>query len=81
MEFFIVLVGVELMLLVAVTRRLNENRRRCDELRKCHADLAAALAHVASGEIIPARRLVTKWPDFKTRPRPPPSGNEPGRLH
>ena len=47
------LAGVELLLLVTVVSRLRENRRLCDELRKCHADLAAALAHVAKDEILP----------------------------
>jgi hypothetical protein len=75
--------AIELLLLIAVLRRIKENRRLRDELRKCHADLAAALAHVAGGEILPARRLLTRWPATGTRPRPPPlPGNEPGgRLH
>jgi hypothetical protein len=80
----LVLMGaIELVLLVAVLRRIKENRKLRDELRKCHADLAAALAHVAGGEIIPAQRLLTRWPAPGARPRPPPlPGNEPGvRLH
>lgn len=90
MELFCVLVGVELLLLVAVRRRLKENRRRSDELRRCHADLAAALAHLSTFapgfDIGAARRLVTRWPDFKAKrgSSPPPPHQQKhtgGRLH
>jgi hypothetical protein len=83
-ELFIVLVGVELLLFLATARRLNANRRLRDELRRCHADLAAALALIARGEITAARGIVTRWPVIGTTPKPPPlRSNEPDgvRLH
>jgi len=85
MQAFCVLIGLELMVLIAIRRRIKENRRLCNELRRCHADLAAALAHLSAFapgfDIVAARRLVTKWPDFKTRTSPPPPGRDLNRLH
>jgi hypothetical protein len=83
-ELFIALVGVELVLLVTTALRLNANRRLLDELRRCHADLASALALIERGEIRAARGIVKRWPVSGTGPRPPPlRRNEPdgGRLH
>jgi hypothetical protein len=71
-EIFIVLVSVELVLLVTTARRLNVNRRLLDELRRCHADLASALALIERGEPTAARGIVARWPVSGTRPKPPP---------
>ena len=78
MEIFIVLVGVELVLLVTTARRLTANRRLLDELRRCHTDLASALALIERGEITAARGIVARWPVSGTTPKPPPlRRNEP----
>jgi hypothetical protein len=83
-EIFIVLIGVELVLFVATARRLNANRRVLNELRRCHTDLASALALIDRGETTAARGIVKRWPVIGTRPKPPPlRGNERDgvRLH
>jgi hypothetical protein len=67
---FILFVGVEFALFLAVGCRIQTNRRLQDELRSCHADLAAALAHIGSGDKAAAQQIVAKWPDRK-RPPPP----------
>jgi hypothetical protein len=78
-ELLFVLVGLEFVLLVATARKLEANRRLQNELRSCHADLAEAIAHIRSGDIAAARRLLVKWPDFKRLPRSRPSDGR--RLH
>jgi hypothetical protein len=84
MELFVVLVGLELLLLLRVRRAIMANRKLRDELRRCHADLAAALAHLSTFapgfDIAAARRLVTRWPSYDTKKAQPP-GREPTRLH
>jgi hypothetical protein len=75
----VLLVGVELALFIAVGRRIQTNRRLIEELRRCHADLYAALAYIGSGDTADARRLLVKWPDFARLPRPRPP--EERRLH
>jgi hypothetical protein len=59
------------LLLVATARRLTANRRLLDELRRCHADLAAALALLDLGDITAARGIVKRWPVIGTTPKPP----------
>jgi hypothetical protein len=71
-ELVLVLVGVELVLLVATARRLTANRRLLDELRRCHTELASALALIDRGETTAARRIVKRWLVISTTPKPPP---------
>ena len=61
LDAFVVLLGLKLVLLIAIHQRIKENRRLRDELRRCHADLAAAVAHLQRGENVPARRLLEDW--------------------
>jgi hypothetical protein len=46
--------AIELVILFAVNRRL-------DELRRCHEDLAAAIRLIRRGEIQAARGIVKRW--------------------
>jgi hypothetical protein len=71
MELFLVLVSVELLLFVMVTRRLNEIRRLRDELRKCHADLYQALASIDEGDLLQARARTSRWAPRQPRLPPP----------
>jgi hypothetical protein len=84
-ELFAVLVGLELFLLVTIARKIKESRRLQDELRRCHADLAAALAHLrtfAPGvDPVTARRIVTRWPDYAAKKPPRRPGRDLNRLH
>jgi hypothetical protein len=84
-EIFLVLVGVELVLFVTTARRLIANRRLLDELRRCHADLASALALIDRGETTAARGIVKWWPVIGTGgPKPPPlrrNAHDGVRLH
>jgi hypothetical protein len=81
-EIFLVLVGAELVLLVTTARRLNVYGRLLDELRRCHTDLASALALIDLGETTAARGIVARWPIGDTTPKPPPlPRNNDVRLH
>jgi hypothetical protein len=71
-ELFVAFIAVELLLFVAVTRRLRA-------LRRCHEDLAAALTLIRRGEVVAARGIVKRWAAMPTerpviidgQPRPP----------
>jgi hypothetical protein len=83
MELVCVLIGLELLLLVAVRRRIAKNQRLQDELRRCHTDLANALAHLSTFapgfDPVGAQRIVQKWRIYEKPP--PPLVREPTRLH
>jgi hypothetical protein len=62
---FLIVAGVELVLLITVALRIKV-------LRRCHADRAAALDLIRRGQMEAARPILARWASASHRSREPP---------